>query len=74
MRGGKPGRAQWDGVKPLLWCFGGLLCCLSRCWVEFVELEMSEAREPCSKRKFQSHPTVPPGRLIELAFAAVYRE
>ena len=34
---------------------------------------MSVAREPCSERKFQSHPTVPPGRLIELAFAAVYR-
>ena len=42
--------------------------------VELVELEMSVAREPCSKRKFQSHPTVPPGRLIELAFAAVSRE
>ena len=37
-------------------------------------LEMNGAREPCSERKFQSHPTVPPGRLIELAFAAVYRE
>ena len=24
-----------------------------------------------SERKFQSHPTVPPGRLIELALAAV---
>ena len=35
---------------------------------------VSVAREPCSERKFQSHPTVPPGRLIELAFAAVYRE
>ena len=34
---------------------------------------MSAAREPCSDRKFQNHPTVPPGRLIELAFAAVYR-
>ncbi len=28
---------------------------------------------PCSERKFQSHPTVPPVRLIELAFAAVIR-
>ena len=37
-------------------------------------LEMNGAREPCSERKFQSHPTVPPGRLNELAFAAVYRE
>ena len=35
---------------------------------------MNGAREPCSERKFQSHPTVPPGRLNELAFAAVYRE
>ena len=34
---------------------------------------VSIARKPCSERKFQSHPTVPPGRLIELAFAAVYR-
>ena len=36
-------------------------------------LEMNGAREPCSEGKFQSHPTVPPGRLNELAFAAVYR-
>ena len=38
-----------------------------------MKLEKSVAREPCSERKFQSHPTVPPGRLIELAFAAAYR-
>ena len=42
-------------------------------WVSLVALG-SVSREPCSKRKFQSHPTVPPGRLIELTFAAVSRE
>ena len=55
----------------MLWCSDGLLRYPSRSWVEFVEL--SVAREPCSERKFQSHPTVPPERLIELAFAAVFR-
>ena len=29
-------------------------------------LEMNGAREPCSERKFQSHPTVPPGRLNDI--------
>ena len=33
-------------------------------WVRWVPVVHSE-------RKFQSHPTVPPGRLIELALAAV---
>ena len=27
----------------------------------------------CTECKFQSHPTIPPGRLNELAFAAVYQ-
>jgi hypothetical protein len=53
---------------------GGLFRRPSRRRDELVALEMSRAREPCSERKFQSHPTVPPGRLNELAFAAVYRE
>jgi hypothetical protein len=31
------------------------------------------SRAAASERKFQSHPTVPPGRLIELAFASAVR-
>ena len=67
-----PGEHRGDGVKPLLWCSDGQLHYPSRCWVEFVELEMSVAREPCSKRKFQSHPTVPPGRLIVVYIAKIW--
>ena len=44
------------------WCDASLVDSEIR-WVNLVALE-SVAREPCSKRKFQSHPTVPPGRLI----------
>ena len=62
---------DWQPRVSIGRCSERRLRCPSRwCWIKLVELERGVARYPCSERKFQSHPAVPPGRLIGYVVAS----